>query len=67
MSILNYFFIGAVFTFLLDLVLTKLKNHPLMKEIIRKWGWNERIACVLVWPLGLVVFLGSLIISCFKK
>ena len=66
MSILNYFFIGAVFTFLLDLVLTKLKNHPLMKEILKKWGWNERIACVLVWPLGISIFLYAFIKSYLK-
>ena len=67
MSILNYFFIGTVFTFLLDLILTKLKNHPLMKEIIKSWGWKERVACVLVWPIAMLTFVGSLIISYFKK
>ena len=67
MSILNYFFIGVVFTFLLDLILSKLKNHPLMKEILKNWGWKERVACVLIWPLGSIVFLGSLLISYFKK
>ena len=67
MSILNYFFIGAAFTFLLDLILTKLKNHPLMKEILKSWGWKERVACILIWPIAMLTFGGSLIISFFKK
>ena len=65
MSILNYFFIGAVFTFLLDLVLTKLKNHP--ESIKLKWGWGERIFAILAWPIGIIIFLFSFIKTRFKK
>jgi hypothetical protein len=58
---------GVVFTFLLDLILTKLKNHPLMKKIIENWGWKERVVCVLIWPIAILIFGGSLIISSFRK
>ena len=48
MSILNYFFIGTAFTFIIDLLLGMegIKNHP--KIIGKGWGWNERIMCTLV-------------------
>ena len=67
MSILNYFLIGVIFTFILDSILQSLKNHPKLKKVVKDWGWNERIACILVWPLGFVAFFGSLILSFFKK
>ena len=67
MSILNYFFIGTVFTFILDLILYKLKDNSLMKDIIKKWGYKERIACVIVWPLAALAFIFSLITSSIKK
>ena len=48
MSILNYFFIGAGFTFIVDLLLgiEGIRNHPKMKE--QNWGMGERILCMLV-------------------
>ena len=66
MSILNYFFIGVAFTFVLDLILTKLQSNPLMEGIIKNWGWKERIACILIWPLSLIVFIYSFIKSYFE-
>ena len=66
MSIINYFFIGALFTFVLDLILTKLNKHPLMKEIIEKWGWKERVACVIIWPIAFITFSFSFIKTYFK-
>ena len=67
MSLLNYFFIGFVFVFLLDLIIYKLHKHPIMKIIIENWGWKERIICVLIWPLTSLLFFGSLLKSIFKK
>ena len=67
MSLLNYFFIGFVFVFLLDLIIYKLHKHPIMKIIIENWGWKERIICVLIWPLAAVVFISSFIKQFFKK
>ena len=67
MSILNYFFIGASFTFILDLLLGmgKIKNHPKMKD--KHWGWGERIACILVWPIASLVFSIAFIKAYFSK
>ena len=67
MSILNYFFIGTSFTFILDLILYKLKNHHIMIPVIEKWDNKMRLACVIAWPIAAVVFIFSLIKSYFKK
>ena len=67
MSILNYFFMGFVFTFGIDLLMgvTKIKNHPKMKG--HTWGWNERLACIIVWPLAFIVFSVAFLKQFFSK
>ena len=67
MTILNYFFIGTGFTFLIDLLLglKGIKNHPLVKSKI--WGLKERILCIIIWPIAVLIFLMSFIKSYFKK
>ena len=65
--VLNYFFIGFAFIFLLDLILIRLHKNPIMKEVVKRWGWKERVACVLVWPIAALVFSLSFVISHFKK
>ena len=65
MSILNYLFIGIVLTFFLDYVLANpLRNHPNLKDIV--WGLRERIICVLIWPVALLVFSYSFFKEYFK-
>ena len=66
MSILNYFFIGTVFTFIIDLLLSmeRIKTHPTVKD--KDWGIRERIICVIVWPLSTVIFLIAFIKQFFK-
>jgi len=61
MSILNYFFIGTAFTFIVDLLLNvkSIKNHPKMKD--KNWGVRERIICIIVWPLSVIIFLTAFI------
>ena len=67
MSILNYFLIGFVFTFIIDLLLgmAHIKNHITMKG--QKWGMKERITCILIWPLSALIFSFSLFRSFFKR
>ena len=59
MSVLNYFFTGVVVSLLVDLFLTLdyVKNHPL--KIDKDWGWNERLICIIIWPIAALVFLYS--------
>ena len=66
MSILNYFFIGAGFTFIVDLLLSieRIKTHTAMKG--QEWGMTQRILCIVIWPLSALVFLISFIKAIFK-
>jgi len=66
MSILNYFFIGTGFTFIVDLLLgvKSIKNHPKMKD--KNWGVRERIICTLVWPLSVLIFSIAFVKSFFR-
>ena len=66
MSILNYFFIGAGFTFIVDLLLSmeRIKNHIDVKD--NDWGMAQRILCMVIWPLASLVFLIAFIKQFFK-
>ena len=66
MSILNYFLIGLIFSFLVDFMLSleSFKNHPKTKNA--KWGWGERICGILIWPIGILIFLISFLKTYFK-
>ena len=66
MSILNYFFIGTAFTFIIDVLLGMkiIKKHPKIKD--KSWGWEERITCILVWPIASLIFLIAFIKERFK-
>jgi len=66
MNLINYFFIGFVFTFLVDILLglKSIKNHPKMKD--HNWGWNERIICILFWPIAFLTFSISFLKTYFK-
>ena len=57
--ILNYIFVGFAFTFLIDLLLNseKIKNHPNVKGL--SWGNKERIMCISIWPIAVLVFFLS--------
>jgi len=67
MSILNYFFIGFGFTFIVDLLLgiEGIKNHPKMKG--HSWGMKERILCIIIWPLSVLIFSIAFIKTSFKR
>tara|TARA_Y100001973_G_scaffold31923_1_gene48173 strand:+ start:229 stop:429 length:201 start_codon:yes stop_codon:yes gene_type:complete len=56
MFILNYLFIGVCFSLFTDIVLYLWRDHPLVINGVKKWGYSERIICVLLWPITLIVF-----------
>ena len=66
MTILNYFFIGAGFTFIVDLLLSieRIKSHPVVES--QEWEMTQRILCMVVWPLSLLVFLIAFIKQFFR-
>ena len=67
MTILNYIFIGFTFTFIVDLLmnLKPIINHPKMKN--HTWGWNERIICILFWPISFIIFFIAFIKTYFNR
>ena len=67
MSIINYFFIGAGVTFIVDLLLgiEGIKNHPKMQNT-PSWDMKLRILCILIWPVSALVFLIAFIKQFFK-
>tara|TARA_B100000900_G_scaffold356483_1_gene326283 strand:+ start:357 stop:557 length:201 start_codon:yes stop_codon:yes gene_type:complete len=66
MSLINYFFIGAGFTFIVDLLLSmeSVKSHPALEN--QEWGMTQRILCIAIWPLSALVFLITFIKQFFK-
>ena len=71
MSILNYFFIGAGFTFLIDLLLGMklIKKHPKVAKALKQgdWGLPQRILCVIIWPLAALIFFSEFFKQFIKK
>ena len=70
MSIINYFFTGFIFTFIIDLILLSnyVRNHPKMKNVIEQnWSMAARITCMVIWPFAAVVFIYSFIKQFFVK
>ena len=61
MTVLNYFFAGVIFTFIVDLFLSISQNNPKVKDISEDWHNEQRIAAFLLWPIALIVFLYSFI------
>ena len=66
MSILNYFTIGFIFCFLVDVLLNISAIRKRLKPKTLKWGWGERICAVLVWPIGIIIFTIQFIKERFK-
>ena len=64
--LLNYLFVGAFFTFIIDLLMGMkgIKNHILVKE--QKWGMIQRILCIIIWPLSILMFSIAFIKSIFR-
>jgi len=65
--ILTYFFIGVVFTFLVDLLISYLGriDFPNFERDIM-WDNSQRILCVIFWPLGIVWFFIAFFRSLFN-
>ena len=66
MSILNYFFIGFVFVFIIDCIVSIYKNNEVFKKI-PELNWKEKTICVIIWPLAILAFSTAFIKEYFKK
>jgi len=65
MNILNYFFIGFGFTFLMDILMSVLKSKGLLLKSI-EWSLLNRLFCIIIWPLAAIWFLIAFIKQFFK-
>ena len=66
MSILNYFLIGFIFTFLMDILLDGLKSRGLLDKTI-EWDWLNRSLCIIIWPIAAAWFFISFFMQYFRK
>jgi len=66
MTILNYFFIGAAFTFVMDLLLSieSIRSHVEVEN--QEWGMSQRILCIVIWPIAALTFTIAFIKQFFK-
>ena len=67
MSILNYLFIGVVFTFLIDGLVRIMHKNPLIYKVIQNWGMWERFMCILIWPIAVATFCLAFFKEFFRK
>ena len=70
MSIINYFFTGFIFTFIIDLILglKMIQENPKIKNILDvNWTLGARIMCIIIWPAGMLIFLVSFIKQFYRK
>ena len=65
MSILSYLFIGTVFTFVMDLLLSVESVRKHTDVVDKEWGMKQRILCILIWPLAALVFAFNFIKQLF--
>ena len=57
--ILTYILIGLIFTAVLDILADNLENTPALQKAMDEWGVQERIMCILMWPLAFLIFMWS--------
>ena len=64
--ILNYLFTGAVFTLIIDCIISWKIEDPRIISILSNWNNNTRIICILIWPIGILIFFISFLKSFFR-
>ena len=67
MSILNYFFIGFVFIFIVDIIAIWTRKKPDVQKAMVNFGLKERLLAVLIWPLASLVFFKALFTTLLKN
>jgi len=63
--ILTYLLIGVIFTLFIDVIINLLSNNNSFPNNV-EWGNLERIFCILLWPMALVIFIGSFLVKYFN-
>ena len=57
---------GAVFTLIIDCIISWKIEDPRIISILSNWNNNTRIICILIWPIGILIFFISFLKSFFK-
>jgi hypothetical protein len=65
--ILTYLFLGTITMVALELSVDYIENTLKVQDIRREMGVGGRIIGILIWPVGLIIFLTALIKTHFKK
>jgi hypothetical protein len=61
-GIFGYLMVGIGFSFVLDLMNDYLFRHDLQeKDLFEQWGILQRIVLITFWPIGMLIFILSLI------
>ena len=63
--ILNYIFVGFIFIFIMDILMSKLKNNGYLTHDMN-FDWGQRLIAVIVWPLMLIWFCVAFCKEFFK-
>jgi len=64
----KYMTIGLGFTFLVELMIDWLIRIEALKSYTKEdWSWTERILCVWIWPIALVVVVNGYIQGYFNN
>jgi predicted PurR-regulated permease PerM len=64
---MTYFLIGLVLMIALELLVDYLEHVRGISDVRKDLKLSGRIMCVLIWPIGLLVFLIGFIKTKFKK
>ena len=67
MSFIDYIITGFLIVFFIDAIIVIGRHHPKIQMEMKRWGFLERITCILIWPVALAIFLNAFIKQYFKK
>tara|TARA_A100001201_G_scaffold52862_1_gene51993 strand:+ start:510 stop:728 length:219 start_codon:yes stop_codon:yes gene_type:complete len=57
-----YMTIGLIFTFLVEVLIDWLIRIDALTEYSKDdWGWSERILCIWIWPIAILVLIDGYI------
>lgn len=59
--ILNYFFLGAIFMLIMDIL------HNVLKSSVEPFNNWERLIIIVTWPIPFIIFMFNMIKSFIKS
>ena len=65
--IINYILLGVLFTFIVDMASDYAKSKGVKVPPESEWTIETRLWAMMIWPVGLVYFLGGYIKERYKN